>query len=404
MTAIASCCAVTANNANAELHLFDEFYVSGHATLGAVYTDDDDVHFYRDMSQRNSDFDNLTYEADSRFGLRLNYRPHGVVGAELQTFSHYGLSNEFQTNLFAALVRVNIGNDWQIRAGIVPVESFYHADSLHVGFSYPWARPAPEMYNFNIVSNYRGISVQKRFRFDADYLQARLFGGIFGDQISDHPDDEYAGGDSDIYGLGLNYVNGTLTLSFGFTEFRLDDETAYQTKNNLFLYLPDGIELSADLTHFLVDALTENKSLQYTYVGISKDTGPWRFDAAAGTTDGGYLAFNGNYSFFISTGYRIAQWTPYVRVAYVHNDGPSRLAVAMPAVIRDQILASSKQAQANQTNVAIGARFDFAPQAALKIQYNYIRNPDNPTYMWRNEQPEWDGTTNQFSLALDVLF
>ncbi|WP_317931222.1 hypothetical protein [Halioxenophilus sp. WMMB6] len=385
-----------------ETKLGDELYFSGHATLGALYTETKDAQFYRNLNQRNADFDQLTLESDSRLGLRLSYRPHKMIGGEVQLITRYGLSNNFETNLFAASARIRPGNGWQLGVGILPLESFYRSDSIHVGYSYLWARPPVEMYNFNIANNFEGISLQKRFFWGTQSLSGKLYGGVLGRQYSTHPNDQYDGSHSPLMGLTLEYTGEHLALSYGWVEFDMADEALLTTKNNAFLAPPEGGD--AALLQLLFDSLVDNTDISYQYLGFAYEQGPWRLEGAAAETDSGLRVFQDTYNGYLSLGYRLDNWTPFAMVSYAHNNPPHSLRGNLPAFIEGVILEGVKAAQAEQTNLALGVRLDLSATLSLKLQFNHIEEAHSDSYLWINESPDWNGTANQFSLVMDAIF
>lgn len=388
----------------AEVRLGEKWVLSVQGTLGMVYNDDGDARFYRDMSQRKSDFSQLSYQADTRLGLHLSYRPTPALSAEIQTLTYYGLSNRFQSKLFSALIRWHFAESWKLRAGMIPLETFYNSDSIHAGFSYLWARPATEMYNYNIASGYRGLSLEKRFLNGLNQTQLQAFGGYLGDAVSLDSGEDYDSNHSKIYGGSLKYTLGFTQFSLGYTHFEIDEHTTLKTDNNLFINAPGDATPTREQIDFLVTTLAEDYKIDYAYAGVATGFGRWRIDAAAGTIRSGYLTADGSYNGYISVGYRKQNWTPYIRLSYAHNDGPTRTAIELPEFVAQAILFGARPARANQTNLALGARFDLADQLAVKLQYNYVRNTENPTYLWRNETSDWDGKNQLLSLVMDFTF
>jgi len=388
----------------AETRLADELYFSGHASLGVVYNDDDDAHYYRELSQRGSGFGELSYEPDTHMGLRLNYGPHKTVGGEVQLITKYGPSGEFQTNLFSALLQVKPGDGWQIRAGLVPLENFYHSDSNHVGYSYLWARPPSEVYNYNIATNFAGLAVHKRFYFNMDSMEVKVFAGKMLNPLSDHMDDQFKAYGSPVFGLTMEYVTTDWSVSFGTSEMDIDERALRTNKNNAYLLNSSEEYVDQALVDLLYDAIVEDNWVAYFFIGGSYSPGNWRFDGTLSQSTSGLLAINHNYMGYLSAGYKIGSLTPYFRVAYSHNNSPTKLAVELPQFIADYIFEAYKDGQSDQTNYALGVRYDFSDHVALKAQYNYIKSEDKPTFLWNYETADWDKDANLFSLVLDVIF
>ena len=280
----------------------------------------------------------------------------------------------------------------------------YKTDSIHVGYSYLWARPPAEMYSYNIAKNYRGLSLQKQFWMGSNHTEVHLFGGYLGNPLALDGGEDFKKHRSKAFGLAVKMNTGFTDVSLGYTHYDIDHETALQGENNIFIYPPNGAAISDEAMAFLASALAEEFSVDYGYLGFASEFGQWRVEAAAGLVNSGYLSLDGYYSGYLSIGYRRAKWTPFARISYAHNDAAQELATPLPAPVAQGILADVRSAETNQTNLALGARLDLSNNLALKLQYNYIRNSEPQTYIWRNEQPNWDGINHLVSAVLDFTF
>lgn len=388
-----------------QTELAPDVYFSGHATIGALYYADKDAQYYRLVNQRTADFDRFTYEADSRMGLQLAYRPHAAWGAELQTYTRYGYSRQFETNLFSAAVRFKPGDSWLIRAGVLQLESFYRSDSSHVGYSYLWARPPTEMYSYNVANNFNGLALQKSFNLGMDQFKVNLFGGRLDKTISSHEDDQIDGHNSPLYGIGIEYINFDWSISFGASKFELDQDVLLSRTTNPYL----GTELrTSPLTPeeqaFFLSLIADNTDVEYYYLGGTYQQGPWRFEAAASVSQSGLRTMEDAYNGFVSLGYRSGRFTPYVLFSHGHNSEPHSYRVPLPDFFYQLYRSGTDNGAAKQHNLAVGVRFDVTNSASLKFQFDYIKNEDNPTYLWTYESDNWDGNNQLISLVLDVTF
>ena len=70
---------------------------------------------------------------------------------------------------------------------------------------------------------------------------------------------------------------------------------------------------------------------------------------------------------------------------------------------RDVGLPIDGKAGLTQQTLSLGARYDVAPNVALKGQVGFV-NVDQVGLAWRQVELDWDRDTTVLSLALDFVF
>jgi len=391
---------------HAEIELSDKLFLSGHGTLGVLYDDDKDAQYFRDLSQSGSDFDQLNYESDTRAGLRLSYNPRGLISAQVQTLTRYG-AGQYETNLFSAEMQLNPGSGWLFRAGLVPSEAFYHSDSSHVGYSYLWARPPEEFYHLSITGNLIGLNISKLLNVGLSTVKLKLYGGEMVKQISTHSDSQFNIKNSAILGAAVDFQSNTVNLAVGMALIDLD-EGALLDVNTAKILFPDS-ESTANIIdeaflRLVIDGISDDYRLNYFFTGGSYWAGAWRFEAGLSALDSGIYMLTDTYTGFLSVGYKRDRWTPFVIYSYGHNNTPNHIDTELPDFIDNIIADNLKGSRIDQYNLGLGARFELSHYAALKFQYNYVKSAEKRSFRWENEDPNWDGDANLFSVVLDVLF
>ena len=61
-------------------------------------------------------------------------------------------------------------------------------------------------------------------------------------------------------------------------------------------------------------------------------------------------------------------------------------------------------ARSDQHTFTLGTRWDFYHNLALKAQWDGIRGQPDSVRSYRDEQPDWSGHMDVFSLTLDFVF
>ena len=60
--------------------------------------------------------------------------------------------------------------------------------------------------------------------------------------------------------------------------------------------------------------------------------------------------------------------------------------------------------QVNQETFSLGVRYDFAQNADFKLQLDWIDSRDNPSILWIDPEPDWDGQAAVLSATFDFVF
>ena len=149
-------------------------------------------------------------------------------------------------------------------------------------------------------------------------------------------------------------------------------------------------------------------------LGASYDPGQWFVMAEFVDFKGdGFLA--DSRSWYVSSGYRFASFTPYATLSRTRADvvpeagistaGASALA-AGAAGLNAGINASLNSFSGSQDGVSVGVRWDFMKNVALKTQYDRINVADDSNGRMANVQPAFKqgGHVDLFSVALDFAF
>jgi len=232
-------------------------------------------------------------------------------------------------------------NGFTTRIGRLRVPLYMYSDYLEVGYAQPWANPPADVYSIVPVSSYDGIDII----YDTDLGDASL--SLQTSYGHDTDDAEH-----NPLGVDVKFDNTlgfSATLSYEEWVFR---GTYFQSK------LKSGKIKGGDLSS--LQSFEDDKA-QFTGVGISYDNGSFLAisEYTMSKVEGGY---SDTESAYITLGYRINAFTPYVNYSYLKTTDDSDRAL-------DPVGSASLNWE--RTTYSIGTRYDISSNLALKLDVTY---------------------------------
>jgi hypothetical protein len=314
----------------------------------------------------------------------------------------YGLGNHYELLLSTAALKFKFNSRWKGQIGKFPYEGFYRADSVLVGYSYLWARPPVEFYNFNILSSIDGASLSHSVQTGSGRLTARIYGGWVSTDISTSEEiDKLNVGSSPVHGLTFEFARHEWSFSVGWSELLVDEiPERFQIENQIPEETP-GFDI---LTGGSIDTSTSGFRTEYFSLGTAYEPGKWRFSAAVGRARGNDRVLPDKVDWFTSVGYRLGQWTPYLLLSGSKSDDVPTFSFGITPELDEQLNLIAQDTKSDQTTVGLGFRYELTTKAFLKVQYDRIESDVNPSFLLVNEDPDWDGDTNLVTVGLDFTF
>lgn len=371
------------------------FSVSGFATLGLTKTDTDSAHYVISGQTRGATKE-VSGEVDSKLGVQLGAKFNPMFSGTVQLLSKQNGEGSFKPGVEWAFVKAQVVPSVAVRLGRMGGPFFAVSDFREVGFANTTLRPPQDVYGQVPVSHFDGADVTYQTSTGLGTVTAQVFGGKASSVV------EYI--DVDLKKLvGFNATletDGGLSLRIGHVSGKLTVKSA--TLNGLVAVLRTTPFASVGNE---IDAT--DKTASFTGVGATWDQGDWllnaeytqrRTDAYVPDTDGWY----------VTAGRRFGSWTPYATVSQVRTVSSNvnntvvaanqQLAVLKGTV--DAVLAG--QALAQKT-VALGARWDFARNFALKAQVDHIRHTGEG-FFYQVKPDFGNRSVKVLSLAVDTVF
>ncbi len=399
------------------------FSFRGFGTLGLVYSNEDEADFVGILYQPNGAGHNrpVDFGVDSRLGAQLDVRITDALSGVVQVVSQHNYDNTYWPDLEWADLKYQITPDFSVRIGRTAVGLLLVADSRLVGFSYPWVRPPLEVYGMAPITNRDGIDAS--YRFHVRGFTNTLHAG-YGMTREEFPPDSDGGRLDAMHALEISNTieRGPLSVRLGYSYARLDIRTglddlfdAFGDFGEAIAGIPGFEQASADALDIPDRYEVDDSPVSIFTIGGTYAPGNWLLMAELARFQGsGFL--QDSTAWYVTGGYRIGAFTPYLTYAKLRADhrfeeGISTVGLPPPvaegAGALNQALDSVLTGlDASQTTMAIGLRWDFRRNAALKLQYEHVDLRSGSNGRLGNVQSDFEpgGRLDVISLAIDFLF
>lgn len=381
--------------------------LNGFGTLGTVHSNEDQADFTGSIfaPKGAGHSSSLSHRVDSRLGLQATTRLTRRLSGIVQVVSEQQYDGTFRPLVNWANVRFDATPDLSLRAGRVMLPTFMVSEYRKVGYAMPWIRPPEEVYGLVPVTSTDGAaaSYRARVRDFTNTLQLTYGGKDEKIPFFDPETGSLESAESESRG-GLTITNtlerGGLTLHAGYTRTRLTIEEF----NELFdVYRMFGEEGEAIADRFDID----DKRFEVYNLGARYDAGNWFLLGEWAEIESRTFILDRR-AWYVTGGYRYGSVTPYLTFARTRVlESTSHPGLSQPG--SDDLDAALNEilgGQPEQKSVAVGARWDLARNAALKVQYDYFDLDDDSPGVLLNRQPDFEpgGSVSLVSIAVDFVF
>ncbi|MEW6563289.1 MAG: porin [Pseudomonadota bacterium] len=381
--------------------------LSGFGTLGASYHTAPGVTVRRDISQaQGAQGGQLSFTPDSMLAVQADWRISPHWDAALQLMSRARIPNNYNPQVSWGYVKYKPADDFSLRAGRIGIEIYLHDDSAEIGYANLPIRPAITY----IPRTANGADAEWLQPLGQGTLRGKLMAGQTIGALQtgiNAPNNINA---APTANASLEYALNGWTARLAYFTIKTRN-TAPETQPGSALYtllnmLPNGTALRN-----IFDM--QNRRITTYAAALAYDDGP--LQAALNYNRITSPHWPGQHLVYGHTGYRMENLTPYVSYAAVRS-ARNFVPTGIPQGISPQtdlVNAAMAQAQtsfmANQTDFALGLRYDFARNAALKLQADYIRYRDpiaiiDPAQFRQNALTRNAKSLTWYAVALDFVF
>ncbi|MBB1450967.1 porin [Pseudoalteromonas sp. SG43-1] len=370
--AVAVCAVLASSYASAEVR------INGFASIvGGKSLDSDQTLYGYD--------DDISFKNESKFALQLSADLQEKLTATAQIIARG--EDDFDATFEWAYVTYEYSDELQFSAGKMRVPFYKYSDFLDVGYAYRWVRPPRSVYGIPF-STYEGLSVVYNNQLGDWDSTLQGFYGAFD-------------GDINVFGdslpAELNNLGGiNWSLSYDWFSARaayIVADTSISSNDSGLIGLVEVLNTNG-LTSTANDLITDEDETTFVGIGFSIDYDNFLFDAeyTQFEVEGSILAEQSQY--YASAGYRIDD--VIVHFTYEKNDDKhdsSRFNTLESIPLLNTTVNFALESMRAESNVyTIGARYDFHPSAAFKIDFS--RFDDDIT----------DTETDIVAVGVDLVF
>lgn len=273
-----------------------------------------------------------------------------------------------------AFLSHDFDNGFTARIGRLRVPLYMYSDYLEVGYAQPWANPPADVYTIVPVSSYNGIDVI----YDTDLGDASLsLQASYGHDVDEGEDNPF-----DVDVEFNNTLGMSATLSYSDWVFR---GTYYQTE------LKSGTVSGGAITS--LTSFDDDKA-QFAGIGISYDNGSFLAisEYTVSDVEGGY---SDTESAYLTLGYRINAFTPYVNYSYLKTtDNEERAGDPVGEAMLNW----------ERTTYSIGTRYDISSNLALKLDVTYAGDFGDTSGALPHHDDEHFEDTTVYTISFDAVF
>lgn len=384
---------------------------AGFGTLGLVHSSDTDADFTSSAFEaRGAGYSRrLSPEVDSVIAAQVTAEIGSRWTVVVQLLSEESYDDTYRPEVEWANVQYQVTPDFSVRVGRTATASFLVSDTRKVGYANPWVRPPVELYSLVSVTSNDGADLSYRVRMGAATDTVHLSAGRINYQFPLLGGSEIERADArEQLAIDDTFVRGptTLHLSYGQAHVTIP----------LFAPLFAGFRQFGSVGEGIADRYdVDDRIISFIGVGASYDPGRWFLTSEWGRVDS-HSVIGEKTAWYVSGGYRVAHWTPYLTFADLRANSPTSdpglslnglpPSLAATATGLNAALNATLASIAVQKTVSMGTRWDFVSFADLKFQFDHTQLGAGSQGVLINLQPGFrpGASVNLVSLTLDFVW
>lgn len=367
--------------------------LSGFGTAALISLEQNDVFFNHPGKQRERRRNEWISASDTLLGVQGSLSLRNDTEATVQVIVEENYQNDVKPRLAWAFVRHDLKPNLTVRAGRLRTPFFMHSDSLDINFAHPWVRPPVEVYGLNPVSDLDGVDMLYRTHIGGFNVEVQPYFGYGKVKFPDGSAQlDHTGG------ISINMSRGDLRVQFGHGEGGFD----LNYGDPIYLGTRDYL-LASGQADVVARLSGDDGHTSFSAIGFQWDRNAYQFSGELARRRADKFLANA-YAWYLSAAYQAGSFAPFVVLA--KQNASSQIVAANGDPVLEGYLASRSS---NQESLALGVRWDAAPNKAIKLQWtrNWVDND-----AWGAFFPTGDPTVSNpsgrridmLNLSLDFVF
>ncbi|MBV1776388.1 hypothetical protein KSF73_11765 [Burkholderiaceae bacterium DAT-1] len=379
------------------------FKFSGFGTVGLSKTSTDEAEFRTSYLTSTGTKKSADFGPDTKLGMQLEIAPtQGVVGT-IQVLSQKNRDGNYTPEVEWANGKVAINSQLTARAGRIGAPVFMISDFRSVNYVNTWVRPPIDVYAQVPISFFDGVDLLWKQSVGDAFLTIQPYMGRSKAKVNF---------DMDVDLKNLQGINAT--LEYNSWSFR-----AGYTQGKITAHSPQLDQAFGTMHKVPVPAVQDtvsqleavDKKSSFWGLGATYDDGSWVAQSEYTQRKSDSFLSNSK-AWYLSGGYRIGDFTPYVVTSKVTSE-PNLVGVPLLSSPSPVLQALGKASMAvlsalNQHTNSVGVRWNAATNLAVKAQYDRISTDTGVGYgsIFTNRvNPNFQGSAvSVYSVSVDFLF
>lgn len=378
---------------------------NGYGTLGAAHSSEHRADYI--PNPVNSEGPGRSYRwdslLDSRAAVQVSVAPSENLYGVVQVVVEKRYDGKFKPKVEWANLQYTPSPSLSVRAGRIALGTYMVSDHRKVGYSLPWLRPPPELYQLLSITNSDGVDITYQHDFDNSAYSVTAHYGS-------NKAKEFVGllEATNIWGFVNHFERGSLTLHASYTATKVKYGPLFQSLwSGYRAFGPAGVAVAERYD-------STGKWSPFMAAGIGYDPGNWFATAEWGKGDVG-SDFDTRSGWYVSGGYRVGAVSPYL--TFARADGGHRSvnglnAAAFPAALAPAVaslnsglLEMQQGYAARQQTLSLGARWDVLPGVVAKLQVDHVKTRKESIGTFKYMAPGYRPRgADVVSLTVDFVF
>ncbi|MGR8929539.1 MAG: hypothetical protein ACU836_02780 [Gammaproteobacteria bacterium] len=370
-------------------------------TAGLVYVPTGEADFVRDTAQlTGAKGGQWSMAIDSLIGGQVNLKFSDQFEVIGQAASRHRYDDTYIPELTWAFAKLTPRPDLELRGGRLGTDLYMRSDSRLVGYSYLTVRPSVDYYGGLPHQSFDGIDGTFTLPVAGGTLRSKLFGGFNHTRIPLENTAPWGTHGALIVGGSLDYTVGSWQMRLGYAQIDLQSDLP----GEFSVLLQTLKSIPSPGAHGAADSLAVNGTTSRHYsAGVVYDEGPLQVQLMVSGVKHQSAFFQDSVSGYLLGGYRIGSVTPYAGFSW-STSSPAHLGSTGSILLDRAVAQTIARTHTNQHTFTLGMRWDFRSGMDIKAQWDAIEGSSDSIFLYRWEQPGWNGRMHVLSLTFDFAF